>query len=318
MKQLAMLLAILFLAGCNPRPQPAFQGYIEGKFVDVAPDVGGRIVELAVRRGGQAAEGTLLFRIDDAEAAAAVAEAEAELARAEAELANLRQGQRPPEIAVIEAQIAEAEASLEQAQKEFGRQRELFARRVASEARLDQAREAVSVAEARVASAERQRDVAEMPARTQQIEAAERAVEAAQAKLAQARTRLGKHTVSAPVAGLVEDVHYEQGEVASPGVPVVSLLPPHRRLVVFFVPQAERAALTVGSDVAVACDGCPAGLTARIAFLGQEAEFTPPVIFSRDTRAKLVFRAEAELMERGAFLPLGQPVDVSPALRGTE
>lgn len=317
MKRLAALLA-LFLAACSQGPETTFQGYIEGKFVDVAPDVGGRIVELAVRRGDHAAEGALLFRIDAAEAAAAVAEAEAELARTEAELTNLQQGQRPPEIAVIEAQIAEAKASLAQAQKEFDRQRELFAARVVSEARLDQAREAVSVAEARVAAAERQRDVAEMPARTQQIEAGERAVQAARAQLEQARTRLGKHVVAAPVAGLVEDVHYEQGEVASAGVPVISLLPPHRRLVVFFVPQAERAALTVGTDVTVGCDGCPAGLTARITFLGQEAEFTPPVIFSRETREKLVFRAEAELANVDATLPLGQPVDVSPALRGTE
>jgi HlyD family secretion protein len=316
MKRLAVFLPLI-LAACNDAPDAAFQGYIEGEFVDVAPELGGRIVELAVSRGDEVLEGALLFRIEDAEAVAAAAEAAAELARAKAELANLQQGQRPPEIAVIEAQIAEAAASLSQAQKEFDRQRELFARRVVSEARLDQAREAVSVAKARLAAAERQRDVAEMPARTPQIEAGERAVEAAEAKLVQVHTRLAKHIVAAPVAGLVEDVHYEKGEVASAGAPVLSLLPQDRRLVVFFVPQGERPALAVGAEVAVDCDGCPAGLTARISFLGEEAEFTPPVIFSRETRDKLVFRAEAEMANEAA-LPLGQPVDVSPALRGGE
>ena len=277
------------------------------------------IVELAVRRGNAVAEGALLFRIDDAEAKAAMAEAEAGLARAEAELANLLQGQRPPEIAVIEAQIAEAEASRDQARKEFERQQELFAKRVVSEARLDQAREAVSIADARVAAAERQRDVAEMPARRPEIDAAERAVEAARAQLEQMRTRLAKYVVAAPVAALVEDVHYEQGEVASAGAPVLSLLPQGGRIVVFFVPEAERPALTIGTNVSVTCDGCPAGLTAEITFLGREAEFTPPVIFSRDTREKLVFRAEADMTDAGAAaLPLGQPVDVAPALRGTE
>ena len=171
MRRLASLLA-LFLAACGGQGGEAvFHGYVEGEFVDVAPEVGGRIVELAVRRGDAVAEGALLFRIDDAEAKAAMAEAEAGLARAEAELANLLQGQRPPEIAVIEAQIAEAEASRDQARKEFERQQELFSKRVVSEARLDQAREAVSIADARVAAAERQRDVAEMPARRPEIDA---------------------------------------------------------------------------------------------------------------------------------------------------
>jgi HlyD family secretion protein len=318
MRRLGVILLTLLAAGCAGNDD-TFQGYIEGKFVDVAPEVGGRIVEFAVDRGDTVDLGGLLFRIDDTEAKAAVAEATADLARAKAELANLQQGQRPPEIAVIEAQIAEAEASRDQAEKEFARQGELFAKRVISEARLDQARETVSVAEARVAAAERQREVATLPARTGQIEAAERAVEAAQAQLEQAETRLAKHIANAPVAAVVEDTHYENGEVATAGSPVLSLLPPSRRIVVFFVPQAARPALTVGTNVSVSCDGCPAGLTARITFLGQEAEFTPPVIFSRETREKLVFRAEADLADHSAAaLPLGQPVDVAPALRGTE
>jgi HlyD family secretion protein len=189
---------------------------------------------------------------------------------------------------------------------------------VISEARLDHARETVSVAVARVAAAERQREVASLPARTGEIEAGERAVEAAGAQLEQAKTRLKKHIVNAPVAAIVEDTHFENGEVVSSGTPVISLLPPKRRIVVFFVPEAERPALSVGSEVSVSCDGCPAGLSARIAFLGQEAEFTPPVIFSRETREKLVFRAEADLADNSVALPLGQPVDVAPALRGTE
>jgi HlyD family secretion protein len=318
MRRFATFVAVL-LAGCSGQADQAlFHGYVEGEFVDVAPEVGGRIVELAVRRGNAVEEGELLFRIDDAEAKAAMAEAQAGLARSEAELANLLQGQRPPEIAVIEAQIAETEASREQARKEFERQRLLFGKRVISEARLDQAREAVSIADARVEAARRQRDVAEMPARRPEIDAAERAVEAARAELEQMATRLAKYIVEAPVAGLVEDVHYEKGEIASPGTPVLSLLPPGGRIVIFFVPEAERPALTIGTNVSVTCDGCPAGLTGEITFLGREAEFTPPVIFSSDTREKLVFRAEADMQQTGADLPLGQPVDVAPALRGAE
>ncbi len=319
MTRILFLLPLLVLSACGGQPADAvFQGYVEGDFVDVAPEVGGRIVEVAARRGTVVAEGDLLFRIDDEEVASAVDQAGAEKARAEAELANLLGGKRPPEIAVIEAQIAEAEASLETARKEFERQKVLFDQKVISEARLDQARENVSVAEARVDSAERQRDVAAMPARTPEIDAAERAVDAARAALQQAQTRLQKYVVVAPVGGRIEDVHYEMGEVAMAGAPVLSLLPDDARKVIFFVPQAARASLATGMAVSVACDGCPENLSAEVTFLGVEAEFTPPVIFSRENRGKLMFRAEAALAGEAALLPLGQPVDVSPSLRGSQ
>lgn len=311
MRRAAGLLAFLLLAACNGAERPAFQGYVEGEFIQVAPEIGGRIVELPVRRGAQVKPGDTLLRIDDSEAREDVARAAADLARSQAQLANLQEGERPAEVAVIEAQIAEAEASLDMARKDFGRQQILFERRVVSEARLEQARERVTVAEARVLEAERRREVATLPARTPEIEAAERSVAVAQASLNQARVRLGDYVVQATAEGRIEDVYYEQGEVAAAGGPVLSLLPADRRKVIFYLPEPARPGLAVGAKVAVSCDGCSAGLAAEVSFLASEAEYTPPVIFSRDTRDKLVFRAEAWLTGAAAALPLGQPVDVA-------
>jgi len=318
MTRYLLLLPLLVMSACSGPDDAVFQGYVEGEFVDAASEVGGRIVELAVERGSTVAKGALLFRIDATEAERAVDQAEAEKARAEAELENLLGGKRPPEIAVIEAQISEAKASLETARKQFERQQALFDQNVIAEARLDQAREAIDVALARVEAAERERDVANMPARTPEIEAAERAIDATRAALEQAQIRLMKYAVEAPAAGRIEDTHYELGEVVNAGAPVLSLLPDDQRKVIFFVPQAERAALSRGGAVTVMCDGCPQNLSGSIAFLGTEAEYTPPVIFSRENRGKLMFRAEATLNGEAASLPIGQPVDVAPSLRGSQ
>ena len=63
------------------------------------------------------------------------------------------------------------------------------------------------------------------------------------------------------------------------------------------------------AGVSAACDGCPAGLSAEIAFISTQAEYTPPVIFSETERAKLVYRVEAIPEDPARFHP-GQPVQV--------
>ena len=75
------------------------------------------------------------------------------------------------------------------------------------------------------------------------------------------------------------------------------------------MPEPDLARAAIGSRVAVACSGCPAGLTARIRWVSPQAEFTPPVIYSAGSRAKLVFMVEADPSDPGPLKP-GQPVDV--------
>ncbi len=65
----------------------------------------------------------------------------------------------------------------------------------------------------------------------------------------------------------------------------------------------------VGQAVRVSCDRCGPDLRASIAFISQEAEYTPPVIFSTQERAKLVFRLEARPLN-GLDLPVGLPIGV--------
>jgi len=79
------------------------------------------------------------------------------------------------------------------------------------------------------------------------------------------------------------------------------------------VQEPVRAALHLDQTVSVTCDGCKGELTAKISFIARDAEFTPPVIFSREQREKLVFLVEARPMEATANLTAGQPVTVSLA-----
>jgi len=97
------------------------------------------------------------------------------------------------------------------------------------------------------------------------------------------------------------------------GQPVLALLPPANLRVRFYVPEPVLSTLFLGEAVRVTCDNCGEGLRARITFISSEAEFTPPVIFSEQERAKLVFRVEARPLDADVRLPIGLPVGVTPA-----
>jgi HlyD family secretion protein len=145
------------------------------------------------------------------------------------------------------------------------------------------------------------------------FEEAEANLRTAEARLNSANTRLDRRRIVSPVTGIVQEVYFRVGEQVQPGRPIVSLLPPGNVRVRFFVPQAELPKVKLGDAIAVTCDGCADGLVARVNFISAQAEFTPPVIYSQEERARLVFRIEA-IPERPADLRVGQPVSV--ALQG--
>jgi HlyD family secretion protein len=288
------------------------QGYIEGEYVYVAAPVAGRLETLHVVRGAQVAAATPLFELDRASEQPGRDDAAARLASAEAHLADLRKGKRPSELASIEAQLAQAQAMLELAEAELNRRERLVASNVASREAVDQARAAYQRDKARVAELQAELKTAHLGARADEIQAAEAEVTAARAQLAQAEWRLDQMSQAAPQAGVVVDTLYRPGEWVAAGAPVVSLLPPENVKVRFFVPEPRLGAIAIGDEVGIGCDACAPDLTAVISYIAPEAEYTPPVIYSREMRAKLVYLVEAKPRRPSALRP-GQPVDVTIA-----
>jgi HlyD family secretion protein len=175
------------------------------------------------------------------------------------------------------ASLAENQAAVTNAQVTFDRARELLKRNVGSQKSYDDA---------------------DMSLRT------------AQARLNSAKTRLDRRRVFAPVGGSVQEIYFRAGEQVAAGRPIVSLLPPGNVRVRFFVPQAMLPTVRIGERIVVHCDGCASDLVARVNFISAQAEFTPPIIYSQEERARLVFRVEA-IPERPADLRVGQPVSIA-------
>jgi HlyD family secretion protein len=143
---------------------------------------------------------------------------------------------------------------------------------------------------------------------------AEAALRQAKANLEWSQTRLARRAAHSPADATVEQIYYRPGETVPAGRPVVALLPPGNLKVRFFAPQAILPELKYGDTVGISCDGCEKNLTAKISFIARSAEFTPPVIYSTEERAKLVFLIEAR-PDHPEKLRVGQPVTV--VLQGT-
>ena len=299
------------LAACGKSAPPGYQGYVEGEFVYVSSPIAGRLDQLHVKRGDQVAVGAPLFALESASEAAALRQAQEQVRAAEAQLADIKLGKRVPEQDVTRAQLAQAQVDEEKLAATLGRDEAQFAIGGISRQQLEDSRAARAAAAAKVRQLQSELTVATLPNRGDQIKAQAAQVAAAQAAVDQARWKLDQKTVVSTHAGRVFDTPYRLGEWVAAGNPVVRMLPPQYVKVRFFVPETVVGSLSTGRNVSISCDGCASEVPATLSFVSTEAEFTPPVIYSNETRAKLVFMIEARpASDSKVKLNPGQPVSV--------
>jgi HlyD family secretion protein len=267
------LALLLVLAGCEKPHQGQWLGYAEGDTAFIAAPTAGWVTDLKVKRGDWVKKGDLLFVLDNTSQTASRDQALAQISQAQ-------------------SQRASSAASLDLAKRQLDRQKGLMRTSATSKQAYDQAKSAYDAAVAQVAAIDAQEAQAK-------------------ATLSNAAYQLSQRQIVALTTGRVQDVYFRQGEYAPAMTTVVSVLPPQNVYVRFFVPEQQFARIKLGQKVKVHCDSCGDGLVATIAFIASSQEYTPPVIFSNQSRSQLVFKVEARA-EGGLKLNPGQPVDVDP------
>ena len=306
------VMATSLLMGCQPPPSDEIQGYVEGEFVYVASPFAGALESLSVRRGAQVRTGDALFGLERVSEKAARDEAERRLGQALANLEDARKGKRPTEIESIKAQLKQAQAALRLSSREVVRQEGLTTvPGAAVELEVDRARSARDQDRQRVAQLQADLDTALLGSRTDQVIAAEAEVRAREAALTKAEWELGQKRQQAPKSGLVFDTLYREGEWVPAGRPVIVLLPPENIKVRAFVPEKRLGTIHPGDDAQIAVDGVNRRFAGKVSYISPRAEYTPPVIYSQESRDKLVFMVEVIFdPPTAAELNPGQPVDV--------
>jgi HlyD family secretion protein len=296
------------------RPPVEWQGYAEADFIKVGPTQQGLLTSLYVARGSRVSAGTPLFDQDDTNDRAARDQSERQLQQAEAQFANLQAGGKSTEISQAEANLADAQASRDKLQADLKRNEEQVKIGGVSKQLFEDQRADLRSAIAKVQGFEAALAQLRAPmGREGEIKAQQRLVESLRAAVAMAQWRVDQRHVTAPTSGVVADVLARPGETIPAGGSVVSLLPPENIFVRFFVPEPRLAEVHDGDRVALRCDRCPADFSATVSFISPQAEYTPPVIYSEASRAKLVYMVEARpRREQAALINPGQPVAVRP------
>lgn len=300
----------LLLAACSDSSESTPHiGYVEAEWVYISASQSGWITQRTVSEGDRIDVDDILFELDKENQVAAIAEADSRIAQSIAEVFNLSSGARPAEIRALEAKLADAQARLELANSERDRILPLVERGAESSNRGEQVVANYAMALAAVTATTEEIDVAMLAGRTGVRDAATAGLQIAQTAKASAQIKLKERTITARVAGKVEQAFHHAGEYISAGMPVLAVLPTDGLKIKFFVSQAELPSLTLGKIVQAKADGQSEPVAAEVTFIATEAEFTPPVIYSNNAREKLVFLIEATAPADSGFHP-GLPVDV--------
>jgi HlyD family secretion protein len=311
MKSSLLVIAAIVVSACSGHASDTYQGYLEGEFVYLGSAVGGRLEHLLVTKGQTVEASAVLFDLESNQEAAALKQADEGVNAAQAQLADMQTGKRSAEVDVVKAQLDQATAAERQSALQLERDTAQLQLGGISRMQLDASRAKHDVDLARVRELKGQLQVADEAGRPEQVRAQDAQVAAASAVAEQARWRLDQKHVATTQAGVVVDTLFREGEWVPAGSPVVKMLPTGNVKARIFVSQASLSLFPIGRQVTIRCDGCSKTFPAKVSYVATEAEFTPPVIYSNENRAKLVFMIEVRpAAEDGSALHPGQPVEV--------
>jgi HlyD family secretion protein len=298
------------LFGPGSRPAVSVTGTIEALQVDVSAKIAGRIVARPVKEGDRVSVGQLLARLDDTELAADVRRQEAAVRSAQATLRDLRAGPRQEEIEDARAALQSAEATRWMTERDFRRAQELSRQALIAAQEVDKARQAFDVAAAQEKSARQRLNLLLAGSRPDQIEAARQNLAQAEQALAMARSRLREMTILSPLDGVVLRKNLEVGEMANPGVSILTLMDPKQIWVRAYVPEEDIGRIKIGDAARVAVDAFPGRtFSGHIIEIAAEAEFTPKNVQTKKERVNLVFRIKIALDNPEGLLKPGMPAD---------
>ncbi|KTD05079.1 HlyD family secretion protein [Fluoribacter gormanii] len=274
-KLLLVGLALFLLAACE-KENNTFSGYIDTDLVYLSADFGGRLTELAVLKGQLVKNNQFLFKLEQTSE------------RYNVKMSKLTQKD-------LHAQRQQILTQLNYNEINYRRTLEMRKQNAASQNDLDAAQRDLNI------SKEQLNDI-DFRIKNNQVDTADK------------KWQMTRKENFAPELGIIFDTYYSRGEFVQAGAPVLSLITKNNIKAIFFVPEEQLAQLRLNEHVKIKTDNNEHFAEGHIFYISNIAEYTPPIIYSREERQRLVFRIEAKIdspdLEK---IHLGQPVTLELA-----
>lgn len=265
---------LTLISACGQNNSVSLPGYIEGRYTYIACNYSGVLKTLDVAKGQEVKAGQLLFTL--------VPEPEFD------------------ELIAAQDKVKQAIAQVETLQTEYDLQKKLLERRIELQKQKFVSQEELDLNRAKFNET------------SSNLVAQQNNLLSAKADLRKAEWAASQKIQYSPVTGLVFDTYFTPGELVDNNVAVLSLLNPDEVKVYFYSPEGLLGQLKLNQIVNVTCDNCKKPIQAKIVYISPSAEYAPPVIYSNEVRAKLVYRIEAKPLIKNAYYVLhpGQPITV--------
>ncbi len=309
-KHSAVLVCVLALGACTETESNVALGTLERDRITLSATAPEIIVNQPVAEGARVEQGALLVQLDTTLQQAAVARVQADQAQLQANLDKLRNGARTEDVAAAAARVDTVRSALLESERNLKRISDLRERNVASQAERDNAETQRDANASRLRDLEAQLQLLEAGSRSEDLRQAEAQVLAATAQLIAEQQKLANLSVVATRAGTLDSLPWHVGERVNTGQQLAVLLaegPPHARV---YIPEPARAAIAVGTTLAVHVDGVDTAFTGTVRWIAQEPAFTPYYALNSSERSRLVYLAEVQLPDSALDLPVGLPAQV--------
>jgi len=308
---IACVLAVWLAVGTDAPVH--YTGFVEGEERILRSEVTGRILSVNFGEGDRVPAGAVVAQLADEDLRSSVASKEQQIAvqsaqiRRQEEQVQLLEKTLHEAVSARRAELAQAKSAAQLATRSFGREQSLVQSGASTAQLLDEARTTRDQSQSAVARA--QNLLTEATAREGQVSVARHQLEVlreqeklAHTELAQLHVTLAKYAIVAPaVDTTVQTQFLWPGELAQPGSALLAVLDPEDKYVQIYLPVTDLADAKVGRQVEIELDSAPGHrVPGVIAFIADEATFTPEKIETRSDRLGQVYRAKVRILENVA------------------
>jgi multidrug resistance efflux pump len=261
---LALLVVLLaYYALADRRTPLTTDAYVQAYVVQVAPQVAGQVVQMAVSEGQHVEAGALLFALDPRPFEHTVARLRAKLAEAQQQVREL-----DADLAAARADRARSQADADYAAAVFRQEEQIFRNEATTERRYLESVQKHKASQATLAQAEQAIRRAE-DALAARIGEEHALVAGARAELAEAELNLSYARVTAPCSGVITNLQLREGAYVRVGEPALALIDTSQWRIVANFRENSLGHLEAGQPALVALAAAPGRLLqARVETVG--------------------------------------------------